>query len=130
MSKGTGKAGGVATRAGGRTAVRKASGTPWVKDDRAIRAGDVAVRVSVDKLTKSLNEQSKGAEAGKLAGAKRHLESGKKTTMPRATVGRDGKVDVTDGRHRIAAAKSLGKKYIYVTVPRSQAKRARKELGP
>lgn len=137
MSKGGGGGGaGVATRNGGRTAVRTSGGVEWVKGDRAIRAGDVAVKVSVDKLDKAWDRNQRippgGGDQGpvKYQNAKNFVENGKKVGMPEVTIRLNGTVVFTDGRHRAAGARDLGKKYIWVTVPRSQAKKARRELGP
>lgn len=124
----------VVTGFGGRTAVKKASGVRYVKDERAIRSGDVAVKVSVDKLDQAWDKESRipkgGGDQGaeKYNAASRQFNSGKKVRMPMVTIRKDGKVRFTDGRHRAAAARDAGKKYIYVTVSRSQAARARREL--
>lgn len=136
MSKGSGGGGGgVATRNGGRTSVRRASGVDYVKTDRAIRSGDVAVRVSVEKLDKAWDKNQRippgGGDQGpgKYNAAKETVRQGKRVGMPEVSISKSGRVVFTDGRHRVAGARDLGKKYIYVTVPRSQAAKARRELG-
>jgi ketosteroid isomerase-like protein len=137
MSKGSsgGGAGGVATGFGGRTAVKKASGVRYVKSDRAIRSGDVAVKVSVEKLDKAWDKGQRippgGGDQGaaKYEAAKGHVNSGKKVRMPEITLRKNGTVVFSDGRHRAAGARDSGKKHIYVTVPRGQAKKVKRELG-
>jgi ketosteroid isomerase-like protein len=135
MSKGTGKAGGVATGFGGRTSIRKADGVRYVKTDGAIRSGDVAVKVSVDKLDQAWRPSNRipkgGGDQGpeKYANAAKYTASGKKVRMPEVHIHKDGSVTFRDGRHRAAALRDQGKKHIYVTVSRSQAKKAKRELG-
>lgn len=125
----------MATRNGGRTAIRTSGGVEYSKSERAIRNGDVAVRVSVDKLDEKWDRNQRippgGGDQGpqKYQNAKSFVERGKNVKMPEITIGKGGRVVFTDGRHRAASARDLGKKWIWVTVPRSQAKKARRELN-
>ena len=125
----------MATRNGGRTPVREASGVEYVKSPRAIASGDVAVRVSVDKLDKAWQPSQRippgGGDQGpaKYNAAKDQVAKGKRVGMPEITIRPNGTVVFTDGRHRAAGARDLGKKFIWVTVPRSQAAKAKRELG-
>lgn len=138
MSKGSGgggRSGSVATSNGGRTPIKKTGGVEYVKSGRAIASGDVAVRVSVDKLDKAWQPSQRippgGGDQGpaKYSAAKEQVRQGKRVGMPEVTIRPNGQVVFTDGRHRAAGARDLGKKFIYVTVPRSQAAKAKRELG-
>jgi len=128
----------------GSTPVKSTSGTDWVKPAGAVGANEVAVKVSVSKLDKAW-QQDKENYVGKSGGnqGKQKLENAKEfirnpqrggkkvpVEMPRATYDhKTGKVSFTDGRHRTAAARDLGKRTIYITVPRSQAETVKKKLG-
>ncbi len=140
MSKGAGKAGGVATANGGRTAVRTAGGIKFQKSQRAINQGSVAVKVSVAKLEAAWkkdtgyhipkgggSDKQKYANAKAFVGKKGRGKSGP-VRMPEVTY--SGKsASITDGRHRMAAIRDSGKKSVWVTVPRGQAKAVKRDLG-
>lgn len=136
MGKGTGKAGRVSTIAGGSTPVQKADGVEYAKSDAAIRDGDVAVEVSVSKLEKAWSGDSMHIPKGgagdkqKYASARGYVQKPTKgpVKMARVTI-KGGKASITDGRHRTAAIRDLGKRRVWITVPRSQAKAAKKNLG-
>jgi hypothetical protein len=136
MSKG-GSGGGAGTVNQGSTPVRTTDGVSYKKSDAAIANGDVAVKVSVDKLDKAWQKDAgghipKGGTGGqgraKADAAKATVASGKTVEMPRANFSK-GRVRFTDGRHRTAAVRDSGKKTMYVTVPRGQAKTVKRRLG-
>jgi len=143
MGKGSsgGGAGTAPTLAGGRTKVRSAGGVDWVKSAPAIQDGDVAVKVSVEKLDAAWKKDADnyvgagGAavhkQPGKYENAKDFLRTTTRpVTMPRVTYDpKTHTASFTDGRHRAAAARDLGKKSIYVTVPRGQAAKVARDLG-
>lgn len=127
MSKGSSGGGaGSATQYGGSTAIRKTDGVSWVKDQGAINSGEVAVKVSVDKLDKAWQTDK---DFHLKPGSVKPLDpNGKTLNMPRVNY-KGGKVSITDGRHRTAGARDSGKKTIYITVPRGQAARVKRDLG-
>lgn len=139
MSKGSGKSGSVQTAAGGRTPAKTADGITYSKGDRAVRNGDVAILVSVAKLDAAWRKDGTyhippggGSDKGKYANAKAYVQNPTKGAVKMSEVHFDrksGAVSISDGRHRAAAIRDLGKRTMWVTVSRSQTASAKKALA-
>jgi hypothetical protein len=123
-----------------KNAVKKyeAGGIQWAKTGGAEMNGEVAVKVDIAKLDAFWKQNPNhyvgpggvGEIKGRYTNAMDFLKKTKKGVhMPRLGLTDDNKPSITDGRHRIAAMRDMGKKTIYITVDKSEAAQFRKLIG-
>lgn len=144
MSKaGSGGGAGSTGSGAGAPRVREAGGIEYTKSPGARGSGDVAVKVSVSKLDKAWKKDTShvgkdgkggirdpGADKSRYDKAKEFVDKGGPVNMPRVNYdAKKGKVVFSDGRHRVAVIRDKGKKTIWVTVPRGQAKKVKNKFG-
>lgn len=119
--------------------MRTADGIDYAKSERAVRDGDVAVNVSVAKLEKAWAKDDgyhipKGGAGDnqKYQNAKDYVQKPTRGPVKMAQVHYDAKkkkASITDGRHRTAAIRDMGKRRVWITVSRGQAKQVKRDLG-
>jgi hypothetical protein len=91
-------------------------------DDQTVM---VNTRSLMDEWSKSpaavTGDESPSAVKGKRSQFAEFLDSGKPVQAMRGAVGADGKIDLSDGRHRLSVLADRGADQVAITVPKDQA---------